>query len=136
MQVPELQRHFADWEITGALELRFVTGTSTQPFNPFVPPGPARYYHSNAGLDSMMGRSATVRWGIRRQSVGARMTSNQRRWLHYGLAFAAIISSLFSLFALVEMNAPSWTTRLNILSVVLILLVVRTRGQGPSADGG
>jgi hypothetical protein len=37
MQVPELQRRNKDWEITGAPEIRHVTETSTQPFNPFEP---------------------------------------------------------------------------------------------------
>jgi hypothetical protein len=42
MQVPELQRQYSEWEITGALEIRRVTETSVQPFNPFEPPPPAR----------------------------------------------------------------------------------------------
>jgi hypothetical protein len=63
------------------------------------------------------------------------MTSNQRRWLGYGLAVAAIICSLVSLFALVRMHAPGWTTALNILSLAFILLALKTRGQGSSADG-
>jgi hypothetical protein len=63
------------------------------------------------------------------------MTSNQRRWLGYALAVAAIICSLVSLFALVRMGAPSWTIALNILSLAFILLAVKTRGQGSSVDG-
>jgi hypothetical protein len=31
MLVPELQRHYSDWEITGAPEIRHVTDTSVQP---------------------------------------------------------------------------------------------------------
>ncbi len=42
MQVPEMQRHYPDWEITGAPEFRHVTESSVQPFNPFEPPAPAR----------------------------------------------------------------------------------------------
>jgi hypothetical protein len=42
MQVPELQRAYAEWDITGAPEVRHVTETSAQPFNPFEPPAPAR----------------------------------------------------------------------------------------------
>jgi hypothetical protein len=42
MQVPELQRHYSDWEMTGAPEMRHVTETSVQPFNPFEPPLPPR----------------------------------------------------------------------------------------------
>jgi len=38
MQVPELQRHYSEWEITGAPEIRHVTETSTQPFSPFETP--------------------------------------------------------------------------------------------------
>ena len=41
LQVPELQRHYLDWEITGAPEIRHVTPTSTEPFNPFEPPASA-----------------------------------------------------------------------------------------------
>jgi hypothetical protein len=37
MQVPEIQRHYLEWEITGAPEIRHVTETSAQPFSPFVP---------------------------------------------------------------------------------------------------
>lgn len=35
IQVPELQRHYSEWQITGAPEIRHVTETSTQQFNPF-----------------------------------------------------------------------------------------------------
>ena len=42
LQVPELQRHYGEWEITGASGIRHVTETSAQPFNPFEPPAPAR----------------------------------------------------------------------------------------------
>jgi hypothetical protein len=41
LQVPELQRHYLDWEITGAPEIRHVTPTRTEPFNPFEPPARA-----------------------------------------------------------------------------------------------
>ncbi len=34
MQVPELQRHYSEWEITGAPEIRRVTATSAQSFSP------------------------------------------------------------------------------------------------------
>jgi hypothetical protein len=40
LQVPETQRHYADWEITGAPEIRRVTEASNQ-FNPFESPAPA-----------------------------------------------------------------------------------------------
>jgi hypothetical protein len=64
------------------------------------------------------------------------MTSNQRRWLHYGLVIAAIACSTISLFALPEMGAPRWITSLNVLSIVLILLAVRTRNQDPGINDG
>ena len=38
MQVPELQRCYGEREITGAPEIRRVTETSVQPFNPFEHP--------------------------------------------------------------------------------------------------
>ena len=41
MQVPELQRHYPDWQITGAPEIRHVTRTSVDPFNPFGTPAGA-----------------------------------------------------------------------------------------------
>jgi len=41
MQVPEMQRQYGEWEITGAPEIRHVTETSTQPFSPFEPPARA-----------------------------------------------------------------------------------------------
>lgn len=42
MQVPELQRCYAEWEITGAPEIRHITEINTRPYNPFQPPPPAR----------------------------------------------------------------------------------------------
>lgn len=42
MQVPELQRYYAEWEIIGAAEIRHVTELNTRPYNPFPPPSPAR----------------------------------------------------------------------------------------------
>jgi hypothetical protein len=41
LQVPEMQRHYVEWEILGAPEIRRVTETSVQPFNPVEPPTPA-----------------------------------------------------------------------------------------------
>ena len=64
------------------------------------------------------------------------MASNQRLWLYYGLVIAAIMCSLVSLFALVEMGAPRWITSLNILSIVSILLAMKMRGRGSSANDG
>lgn len=37
LQVPVLQRRYAEWEITGAPEIRHVTAGSVEPFNPFRP---------------------------------------------------------------------------------------------------
>lgn len=64
------------------------------------------------------------------------MLSNQRRWLYYGLAIAAVICSGFSFFALLALGAPSWTASLNILSIVLVLLAARTRSRSRSANDG
>jgi hypothetical protein len=58
------------------------------------------------------------------------MTSNRRRWIHYGLLVAAIICSLASLFALLEVGAVRWTTPLNILSLLLIFLAIESKGPG------
>jgi hypothetical protein len=41
MQVPELQRHYSDWEITGAPQVRHATTASAQPFNDFATRSPA-----------------------------------------------------------------------------------------------
>ena len=42
LQVPALQRRYAEWEIIGPPEIRDVTPGSAEPFNPFRPPAPAR----------------------------------------------------------------------------------------------
>jgi len=59
------------------------------------------------------------------------MTPNRRLLLYYSFAFAAIICSIVSLFALLELGATRWTTSLNILSLVLILFAVRARPRLP-----
>jgi hypothetical protein len=38
LQVPALQRRYAEWEITGAPEIRHVTPGPIEHFNPFRPP--------------------------------------------------------------------------------------------------
>ena len=38
LQVPALQRRYAEWEITGAPEIRHVAPGSAGPFNPFRSP--------------------------------------------------------------------------------------------------
>lgn len=63
------------------------------------------------------------------------MALNQQRSLHYGLVAAAFVCSLVSLFGLVAMNAPRWTTWLNILAVISVLLAAKTRGQSLSGRG-
>ena len=55
------------------------------------------------------------------------MTTNGQRWLYYGLLIAAMICSVIQFLAIVKMGAPRWTTSLNVLSVVLILLALTTR---------
>jgi hypothetical protein len=43
MQVPEMQRQYSEWKITGVPEIRHVTAISVQAFNPFEPA--RRRYH-------------------------------------------------------------------------------------------
>jgi hypothetical protein len=57
------------------------------------------------------------------------MNFNQMRWLYYALVSIAITGSLVSLFALFELGSPRWTIPVNILSVVCVLLAVKTRGR-------
>jgi hypothetical protein len=57
------------------------------------------------------------------------MSTPRLRWLHYLLSVAAIACSAVSLFALFEMGAPSWTTSLNVLAVLFVLLAVMTRNR-------
>jgi len=59
------------------------------------------------------------------------MTSTGKRWLYYGLLMAAMVCVVVQLFASVKMGAPKWTTSLNLLSVVLILLALTTRRLDP-----
>jgi hypothetical protein len=40
LQVPALQRQYAEWEITGPPEIRHVTPGCVEPFNPFRSPAP------------------------------------------------------------------------------------------------
>ncbi len=55
------------------------------------------------------------------------MTSDKKRWLHYGLTGAAIVCSLASGFALFVLGATRWTASFNALAIVLILLAVKSR---------
>jgi hypothetical protein len=63
------------------------------------------------------------------------MSSNQRRWLYYGSAVAAIGCSLLSLLALVTTGASTWIAALNILAIVLVLLAVKVRGSASTRAG-
>jgi hypothetical protein len=63
------------------------------------------------------------------------MSSNQRHWLYYGSAVAAIVCSLLSLFALVTTGAPTWITALNILAIVLVLLALKVRSSASTQAG-
>ena len=38
MQVPEMQRQYGEWEITGSPEIRHVAESGVQAFNPFCLP--------------------------------------------------------------------------------------------------
>jgi hypothetical protein len=42
MQVPELQRCYGEWKITGALEIRHVTAAMPEQFSPFRAQVPVR----------------------------------------------------------------------------------------------
>ncbi len=64
------------------------------------------------------------------------MRSNQKRWLYYALVAIAIAGSLVSLLALFELGSPRWTIPVNILSVVCVLLAVKTRGYGANSNDG
>ena len=57
------------------------------------------------------------------------MRPNQIRWLHYALVTVAIVGSLVSFFALFELGAPGWTTPLNFLSILCIILAARFRSS-------
>jgi hypothetical protein len=43
LQMPALQRQYAEWEITGAPEIRDVTPSPIEHFNPFRPPASRAY---------------------------------------------------------------------------------------------
>ena len=64
------------------------------------------------------------------------MNASHRRWLYYSLAIAAIGCSIVSLFALFELDAPSWISSLNVLAVVLVLLAVKARSHGSDTNKG
>ena len=51
LQVPELQRQYAEWEITGAPEIRHVTETSAGAFGPFRAASVTRLHCSCVDLD-------------------------------------------------------------------------------------
>jgi hypothetical protein len=53
LQVPEIQRHYSDWEITGAPEIRHVESASPAQYNPLQASAGTRRYCSNASLDAL-----------------------------------------------------------------------------------
>jgi hypothetical protein len=59
MQVPEMQRHYSEWEITGAPEIRYVTDTSTQHFNPFELAAPLQPFSQQRRTQAVAGRFHT-----------------------------------------------------------------------------
>jgi hypothetical protein len=61
------------------------------------------------------------------------MRSKQKHLLYYILVSVAIMGSLVSLFALFELDSPRWTIPVNMLSVICVLLAVKTRAR--SVDG-
>ena len=58
------------------------------------------------------------------------MDARRNRWLYVFLVAVALMASLVSLLALFELNAPRWTTPLNILALVCIVLAGIARGSG------
>ena len=72
----------------------------------------------------LVGEQVTT--NVRRHRVLA-MTSTQRQWFEYAIAVFAIICSGVSLLALLATGATRWTTVLNALSLVLIVLAVKVR---------
>jgi len=57
------------------------------------------------------------------------MRVNRKRWLCYTLVVIAIVGSLVSLFALFELGAPRWPISVNMLSIICVLLAMKTRGR-------
>lgn len=64
------------------------------------------------------------------------MRTDKKRWLYYALVAVAIAGSLISLFALFELRSPSWTTPVNIVSLICVVLAAKTRGHGSNPNDG
>lgn len=54
------------------------------------------------------------------------MDARSKRYLHIAIAIAAIFSSVASVQELFIVGATRWTTAFNVLSLVLVLLAVKT----------
>jgi hypothetical protein len=63
------------------------------------------------------------------------MHSTQKRLLYCTLISVAIAGALVSLFALLELRAHRWTLSINVLSLVCVLLAVKTHAHVPAARG-
>jgi hypothetical protein len=64
------------------------------------------------------------------------MRLSQNRWLHYAFVVIAIAGSLVSLFALFVLASPSWTIPVNMLSIICILLAMKTRNRSGNGNDG
>ena len=64
------------------------------------------------------------------------MRVNLKSWLYYTLVTIAIVGSLVSFFAVFELGAPRWTIPVNVLSVICVLLAMKTRGRSANGNDG
>jgi uncharacterized membrane protein len=64
------------------------------------------------------------------------MRIDEKGWLYYALVAVAIVGSMISLFALFELGSPSWTTPVNIVSIICVALAAKTRGRGSNRNDG
>ena len=55
------------------------------------------------------------------------MTPKTKRWIHTGLCVVAILCSAASLYMLGELGTTRWTMTFNVISILLILVAIRTR---------
>lgn len=60
---------------------------------------------------------------------------DQRKWFSYTLLAVAFAGCLVSVFALFQLGSPSWTTSIDGLSIVCVLLATKLRSGSRSARG-
>jgi hypothetical protein len=63
------------------------------------------------------------------------MRIDQRQWLSYMLLAVAFVGCVVSVFALFQLGSPRWTTSINALSIVCVLLATKLRPRATSAQG-